>query len=150
MAHKIFLLDYELSVPFAVNEKHISEQVIDNFSGSMRFCSINANNYKNVARKDDLESLLYSMIYLIKGSLPWFELKSETMIEAYDETAKLKKDKIGELLEGLPDAFSTVLSYLKGLKFEETPSYDKIRQSLLSLMKRNGYELDYKYDWTYL
>ena len=123
MSHKIYLLDYQFSFPYIVYEKHISERVIDNFTGSIRFCSLNANNYKNISRKDDLQSVIYSMIYLIKGCLPWFQLKSQTLIEAYDETAKIKKDKVDDLLEGLPQTFVTILNYLKKLKFEEKPNY---------------------------
>lgn len=46
------------------------------FSGSVRYCSVSANNYKNCSRKDDIESFMYSLIYLLKGYLPWFSLKS--------------------------------------------------------------------------
>jgi len=34
--------------------KHITEQVIDNFTGSVKFCSLAANTFKNTSRKDDL------------------------------------------------------------------------------------------------
>jgi hypothetical protein len=34
------------------------------------------------------------MIFLLKGYLPWFDLKSQTLLEAYEETCKLKKEKI--------------------------------------------------------
>lgn len=90
------------------------------------------------------------MIYLIKGYLPWFQLKSLTLIEAYDEIEKIKKDKVHELLEGLPQTFATILNYVKELKFDEKPNYEKIKQELEKLMKRNGYEMDYKFDWTYV
>ena len=84
MAHKIYLVDFEFCSPFIVNGIHISEEVVEKFSGSIRYCSLAANDHKNISRKDDLESLIYSLIFLIKGYLPWFELKSQTLIEAYN------------------------------------------------------------------
>jgi hypothetical protein len=35
------------------------------------------------------------------------------MIEAYNETLKIKTDKVNELLEGLPETFRAVLKYVK-------------------------------------
>jgi len=35
------------------------------------------------------------------------------MIEAYNETLKIKTNKVDELLEGLPEAFGVVLKYVK-------------------------------------
>lgn len=39
---------------------------------------------------------------------------------------------------------------MRGLKFEEKPNYEKIKKLFSALMKKNGYDLDYKYDWTYV
>jgi hypothetical protein len=36
------------------------------------------------------------------------------------------------------------------IKFVDRPNYGQIRQELLALLKKNGYELDYKHDWEYL
>jgi hypothetical protein len=48
----------------------------------------------------------------LKGDLPWFNLKAQTLSEAYDETQKLKKSKRDDLLQGLPDFFGKMLKQL--------------------------------------
>ena len=62
----------------------------------------------------------------------------------------LKNKMQAQLLTGLPPVFGQILSYLKELKFASTPEYGKIQAMLNALMKKNGYEWDYKYDWEYL
>lgn len=56
-------------------------------------------NYQN-SRRDDLESLIYTLIYLIKGNLPW---KSTINREFFDEILNKKiNTKISDLCQGLP------------------------------------------------
>lgn len=72
------------------------------------------------------------------------------MSEAYTITGSLKLSKKGELLQGLPETFKSIMNYIESVKFKEKPNYGYLRAELLGLMKKNGYELDYKYDWEYL
>lgn len=57
-----------------INGKHIDEKVLDSFTGNLRFSSPWSNSNKNVSRRDELYSLLYSMIFLLKGELPWMNI----------------------------------------------------------------------------
>ena len=40
------------------------------------------------------------------------------------------------------------LQYVRGLKFDEDPKYDYLRQLFSVLMQTNNYENDFNYDWT--
>lgn len=51
------------------------------------------------------------------------------------------------MLSGLPETFRELFGYLDELKFSSAPDYGKVRGLLQNLMKKNGYELDYKFDW---
>jgi hypothetical protein len=54
---------------------------------------------------------------------------------------------IEALTRQLPEEFSLFFNYCRGLKFEEKPDYAYLRKLLKDLMYRNGYEVDYQYDW---
>ena len=36
------------------------------------------------------------------------------------------------------------------MKFKDKPNYGYVKVELINLMKKNGYELDYKHDWEFL
>ena len=43
--------------------------------------------------------------------------------------------------------FLRMLEYIWGLKFDQAPDYAKVKGMLNGLIKKNGYEMDYKFDW---
>lgn len=67
------LVDFGLCQPY-VNYKHKKQFPISSghsFVGTPLFASRAAHLGKNQYRKDDLESALYVLVYLLKGGLPW-------------------------------------------------------------------------------
>jgi calcium-dependent protein kinase len=83
--------------------------------------SINAHLGLELSRRDDLISIGYNLIYLLKGGLPWQGIKGK------DRSNKLAQKKIqipnDVLCSGLPNEFLHYLNYCKNLKFEERPDY---------------------------
>ncbi len=74
-SHKLYLIDFGISKIFRDHKgRHISYYHGKPFIGTTRYASIAAHQGKEIARKDDLESLGYVMIYFLKGSLPWQNL----------------------------------------------------------------------------
>ncbi len=78
------------------------------------------------------------------------KINSNNMMGANEELLSLKSNSRDELLNGLPEVFAVIMNYLDEIKFATAPDYERIRGLLSALMKKNGYELDYKYDWEYL
>jgi len=54
--------------------KHIEKSRLDTFRGNMIFASINQLNFCTTSRRDDLISLVYLLMYFLRGgSMPGFD-----------------------------------------------------------------------------
>ena len=69
----LYLVDFGLAKLYKniETDEHIKLSEGRKLSGTARYASI--NNFKGLeqSRRDELESLAYVLIYLLKGSLPW-------------------------------------------------------------------------------
>ncbi len=67
-----------------IDRKHIDYK--DNklsFTGTARYSSINSLLGIEQARRDDIEAVLYIMIYLMRGYLPWQGVKAQDKKEKF-------------------------------------------------------------------
>lgn len=76
-------------------------------AASVRFTpssSHSSNSHFNTecARRDDLESLAYMLIYFLRGTLPWRKLRASTVAQTWDLILQAKLDALGPLLPELP------------------------------------------------
>ena len=53
----------------------------NNIIGTANFASINAHDFNELSRRDDLESLGYMLIYFYLGELVWKDYSSNEMIK---------------------------------------------------------------------
>ncbi len=75
-SRQFFLIDYGLSKRYVDRfGKHILRTINKSFRGTLRYCSLNMHNGVENTRRDDLESLSYVLIYLLRGHLPWMNCK---------------------------------------------------------------------------
>ena len=141
--HLIYLIDFGLSEKFQSTKtgKHIKISQLKTFIGSVNFCSSNATRLLQQSRRDDLESIGYMLVYLMKGSLPWQNVKIDNKKENYFKVAQLKKLINPEILcKDLPKEFAQYLRYVKNLKFEEEPNYAYLRNLFVKMMEKQGLE----------
>ena len=60
----------------------------------------------------------------------------------------LKLENRPELLcKNLPAELTTIQSHIRGLKYDEKPNYELLKQELKNCMRSKSYEYDYNYDW---
>lgn len=56
----------------AVCGTHVEyDQRPDVFRGTVRYASVHAHLGRTASRRDDLESLAYTLLFLLRGRLPW-------------------------------------------------------------------------------
>jgi serine/threonine protein kinase len=120
-----FLIDFGLSKQFRDPKTLVHNPYKENKSltGTPRYASINNHMGVEQSRRDDLESLAYTLIYLCKGQLPWQGIKMPKNIK---DTRKYKNRKIleskmstpvQELCFGIPRCMQDFLFYVRSLRF---------------------------------
>lgn len=144
----IYLIDFGLCNYYRKkNGEHIEFKSNAGHVGNIRFSSINALQGHEQSRRDDLESLAYILIYLMKGNLPWCHIKCATEDKPY-RTLEKKISMTGEsICQNLPIEFLKFFNYVRGLSFYENPNYKFMKNLFRQLMKKNKFGYDYMYDW---
>ncbi len=123
--NQIYIMDFGLSNPYMYKGTHIGFGNKRTLIGTARYASINMHMGIEPTRRDEMESVGYMLVYFIKGSLPWQDIKKQKNIN----NLKLIGDKkmcvpLDVLCEGIPVSFKRYLRYCKKLKFDETPDYN--------------------------
>jgi len=147
--HRVYIIDFGLAKKYVSRDgKHIPYREGKSLTGTARYASLNTHLGIEQARRDDLESLGYVLMYFLRGSLPWQNLKANNKIEKYQKIMEKKLETTIELLcKGFPTEFSSYLSYCRALKFDEKPDYVFLKNLFKNLFEKSGYEQDYQYDW---
>lgn len=90
-------------------------------------------------------------MYFNRGSLPWQGLKSANKKVKYDKISETKMSTAVEsLCKNFPLEFCDYLNYCRNLRFDDTPNYSHLKARFREVFQREGFELDYVYDWNIL
>lgn len=147
--NQIYLIDFGLSKPYILPDgNHIRFTDHKPLTGTARYASISTLSGNEQSRRDDMESLAYIWIYLLKGGLPWINLNAPTAKIKYDKILAVKlMTPSDELCSDLPYEFVEYLELVKQLNFSQEPEYSLYRKMFRDLFLRLGYTYDYNYDW---
>ncbi|KAK3034359.1 hypothetical protein RJ639_032257 [Escallonia herrerae] len=124
---KLYLVDLGLASKWrdASSSRHVDyDQKPDVFRGTVRYASVHAHLGRTGSRRDDLESLAYTLIFLLKGKLPWQGFMGENKGFL---VCKKKMSTSPEMLCGLcPPPYQQFLEVVADMKFDEEPNYLKL------------------------
>jgi serine/threonine protein kinase len=125
----VFLIDFGLARLFRnpATYLHTSYSTDHSIVGTLPFMSIHGQQGHAQSRRDDLESLAYTIICSARGDLPW--------TSRYAQSSKVVLQKklsitVEELCEGLPAPFCKFISHVRSLGFIEKPDYQYLHSIL--------------------
>ena len=104
--------------------------------GTERFISAYTHLGLEQSRRDDLESLLYIISYLLKGSLPWLGVHGKTKNDKFKKILEKKMDY--SICQSLFDNYKelgNIFTYVRNLEFFDEPDYDYINKLFLHCFK---------------
>ena len=147
----LYIIDFGLAKKYRSSRTLIQNPMLTNkkLTGTARYASINALEGIEQSRRDDLESVGYVLVYLMKGCLPWQGLKVKSVGNKYQNILDMKKRiSTSELCKGFPIEFREFLDYTKSLQYLDEPDYEKLKNKMISVCRRMKYTFDNIYDWT--
>jgi serine/threonine protein kinase len=134
----LHIIDFGLSKFYKKGDKHVINTNDKSMVGTMRYVSTHVHDGCVYSRRDDIISILYVSIYLLKGKLPWCGLypkKGDTTTKEQMVYAKKVNTTTTEVCEGLPALFKKLLDYAYTLEFEEKPDYLYMIRQCKTLMR---------------
>jgi len=141
----LYLIDFGLCKKYKSSKtgKHILPKNLGKFTGTSRYASIYSMAGNEQSRRDDIESIGYMIIFLMKRKLPWQGIKGNSYKECYHKLYIMKKNiEIEELCKGLPNEMIDYMYNAKSLKFEEEPNYTFLKNLFKAILERNKFNFD--------
>ena len=133
----LFLIDFGISEKVINKDgNHIPYYDFDGFIGTVKYGSINAHYGVIPTRRDDLYSLTYVLLKLLKGKLPWDD---ETEYSGVSNI-KLRATIGSKLFEGFPEEFAILFECCWDMFFAAKPDYEYLRNLFGNLYKKMGYD----------
>ncbi|XBI18989.1 hypothetical protein VPH35_060627 [Triticum aestivum] len=123
---KLFLVDLGLATKWKDRSTghHVEyDQRPDIFRGTVRYASVHAHLGRIGSRRDDLESLAYTLVFLLRGRLPWQGYQGEN--KGFLVCKKKMCTSPESLCSFCPQPFKEFVEYVVNLKFDEEPNYAK-------------------------
>ena len=146
----LYIIDFGLSKMYRNPQTLRQNKLVikKKLTGTARYASIYALQGYEQSRRDDLESIGYSLIYLFNGFLPWEGLVMKTKEEKYSKILSKKyqlfKDKY---FLALPENIQSYLRYVRKLMYEQNPNYIYLSDLFKELLAKSEFQIDRKYDW---
>lgn len=149
----LYIIDFGLSKLYRKNNAHIQCESNRTPVGTYDFMSLHVHEGYTPSRRDDLESIGYTLVYLLYGQLPWMKNNNKNTSASQDisrnerEIFEIKQATNLWELENIPGELIVFIQYCRNLSFEEKPNYQYLRMLLANLFKRHDYAIDNVFCW---
>lgn len=151
-SNTVHMIDFGLtrSVIDPKTNKHIPFIVGKNLIGTCRYVSINAHKGFELSRRDDLISVGYVIINIMKGSLPWQDIATSKPSARYSRVGLMKGQySHEELCHGCPKQFKTYMDYVTNLAFEQQADFGLLKDLIKEAALESGFDIfDNIFDWS--
>ena len=122
---QLFIIDFGFCKTFMTQETHNAVKKTNSLIGSLTYASVNAHDFIDLSRRDDLESLGYMLIYFLLGDLEWQKVTSNMSFEKKNTTTRnLKLNIVNDLR--VPNIICDYLKQVRRLNFDEAPDYTRL------------------------
>jgi serine/threonine protein kinase len=140
-SHIIHLIDFGFCKSYLdADRSHVKCETGKSIIGTPNFISINMHNGLTMSRRDDLESMVYVLIYLFLPLETWDRLFNrenrdknvleEQITTGYKAVLNSKKELLTSECTLIHKSLKTLLQYCVDLGFYETPNYEYIKKML--------------------
>jgi len=132
--NKVVLIDFGISKIYKIGQFHNSESKINGLVGSVNFSSLNVINYIEPSRRDDIESTIYILLYMLLSNTSYNDYNNLEIAEKKDIMliVELLKTNYTNIIDY--EVFSKMFNYIRRLKYNQQPNYDYIITLLCSLI----------------
>jgi len=140
-SHIIHLIDFGFCKSYLdADGSHVKCETGKSIIGTPNFISINMHNGLTMSRRDDLESMVYVLIYLFLPLEIWDRMinrenRDELVLEeqistGYKSVMNSKKELLTSECTLIHKTLKTLLQYCVDLGFYETPNYEYMKNLL--------------------
>ncbi|KAK0450510.1 putative casein kinase-1 hhp1 [Desarmillaria tabescens] len=128
----IKIIDFGISKPFSHGPPSKYNPLKDRrvIVGSLYWASLNSHKGIDLSPRDDIESLAYIALFLLRGHLPWKPRpREESQLRSQEIVRLMKLSCSGkDLSEGFPIEFGDLLDDSRSLDFNQLPDYGRFRR----------------------
>lgn len=133
-ANKVFLIDFGISKIYKNGTIHNDETKINGLLGSINFSSLNTINLIEPSRRDDIESTIYVLLYMLLPQISYNEYNNLDSIQKKDILTIIVflKNNYTNIINY--EIFTKLFTYIRRLKYNQQPNYCYIITAVCSLI----------------
>jgi serine/threonine protein kinase len=129
---KIYIIDFGVCKTYLQYDKneHIEMRKTSAMIGTPNFASLNAHHLLELSRRDDLESFVYTLLFLYLRNLRWTYPQNTSR----EEMMKMKMELVENPNPEIPTIFIEILKCVRKLEFKQRPFYEKYKKMFQDLL----------------